>query len=172
MNYATNFDVLLTVYLSIIISVINQFDAQNFCFTMSLFHTSTCFKHMCSSSGGQNCITQPLVSSHLWPSRSFCRHMPATVAFSRSNFSFITFLLTRHLALHELGSRKVCSSTYCAAEWQLPLTLCLAVSVYRVYWTDWNNGRGLPNAASHTGNYVRMFLPYTHVVFTWISYDS
>ena len=49
---------------SIFISVINQFDAQNFCFTISLFHASTCFEHMCSSSGGQNCITQPLVSSH------------------------------------------------------------------------------------------------------------
>jgi len=59
------FDVLLTVHLSIFISEINQIDAQNFCFTMSLFHASTCFEHMCSSSGGQNCITQPLVSSHL-----------------------------------------------------------------------------------------------------------
>jgi len=38
---------------------------QNFCFTISLFHASTCFEHMCSSSGGQNYITQPLVSSHL-----------------------------------------------------------------------------------------------------------
>ena len=49
-----------------IISVINRLDAQNFCFTISLFHVSTCFEHMCSSSGGQNCITQPLVSSHLF----------------------------------------------------------------------------------------------------------
>jgi len=47
------------------ISVINQLDAQNFYFTVSLFHASTCFEHMCSSSGGQNYITQPLVSSHL-----------------------------------------------------------------------------------------------------------
>jgi len=47
------------------ISVINQLDVQNVCFTISLFHASTCFEHMCSSSGGQNCITQPLVSSHL-----------------------------------------------------------------------------------------------------------
>jgi len=47
------------------ISVINQLDVQNFCFTMSLFHASTSFEHICSSSGGQNCITQPLVSSHL-----------------------------------------------------------------------------------------------------------
>ena len=47
------------------ISVVNQLDAQNFCFTISLFHTSTCFEHMCLSSGGQNCITQPLVSSNL-----------------------------------------------------------------------------------------------------------
>jgi len=45
--------------------VINQLDTQNFCFKISLFHASTCFEHMCSSSGGQNCIIQPLVSSHL-----------------------------------------------------------------------------------------------------------
>ena len=42
------FDVLLTVHLSIFISVINQLDAQNFCFTISLFHASTCFEYMCS----------------------------------------------------------------------------------------------------------------------------
>jgi len=45
---AKNFDVLLTVHPSIVISVINQLDAQNFCFTISLFHASTCFEHMCS----------------------------------------------------------------------------------------------------------------------------
>ena len=28
------------------ISVINQLDAQNFCFTISLFHASTCLKSM------------------------------------------------------------------------------------------------------------------------------
>ena len=28
------------------ISVNNQLDAQNFCFTISLFHASTCFEHM------------------------------------------------------------------------------------------------------------------------------
>jgi len=59
------FDVLLTVHLSIFISVVNQLDAQNFCFRINLFHASTCFEHVCSSSGGQKCITQPLVSSHL-----------------------------------------------------------------------------------------------------------
>jgi len=59
-------DVLLTVHLSIVfISVINQLDTQNFCFTIILFHASTCFEYMCLSSGGQNCITRPLVSSHL-----------------------------------------------------------------------------------------------------------
>jgi len=42
------FDVLLTVHLSIFISVINQLDAQNFCFTLILFHASTCLEHMCS----------------------------------------------------------------------------------------------------------------------------
>ena len=40
-------------------------------FIMSLFHASTCFEHMCLSSGGQNCIIQHLVSSHCrWPSRA------------------------------------------------------------------------------------------------------
>jgi hypothetical protein len=29
--------------LCLFISVINQLDAQNFCFTISLFHASTCF---------------------------------------------------------------------------------------------------------------------------------
>ena len=42
---------------------IKQLDALNF--IMSLFRASTCFEHMCSSSGGQNCTIQPLVSSHL-----------------------------------------------------------------------------------------------------------
>ena len=42
---------------------INQLDALNF--IISLFQASTCFEHMCSSSGGQNCILQSLVSSHL-----------------------------------------------------------------------------------------------------------
>jgi len=39
------FNVLLTVHLSIFILVINQLDTQNFCFTISLFHDSTCFEH-------------------------------------------------------------------------------------------------------------------------------
>jgi len=60
---AVNFDVLLTARLSIFISVY-AVDAQNFCFTISLFHASTCFEHMCSLAGGQNCITEPLLSSH------------------------------------------------------------------------------------------------------------
>jgi len=42
---------------------INQLDALNF--IISLFQVSTCFEHMCSSSGGQNCTIQSLVSSYL-----------------------------------------------------------------------------------------------------------
>ena len=42
---------------------INQLDALNF--IMSLFHASTSFEHMCSSSGGQNCVIQHLVSTHI-----------------------------------------------------------------------------------------------------------
>ena len=41
------FNVLLTVQFSIFILVINQLDAQNFCFTKNLFHASTCSEHMC-----------------------------------------------------------------------------------------------------------------------------
>jgi len=41
---------------------INQLDELNF--IMSLFHASTCFEYKCSSSGGQNCTIQSLVSSH------------------------------------------------------------------------------------------------------------
>ena len=47
----------IVVYLNI-----NQLDALNF--IMSLFHACTCFEHTCSSSVGQNCTIQPLVSSH------------------------------------------------------------------------------------------------------------
>ena len=46
------------------ISVFSQLDAQNL-FHNKFFHASTCFEHMCKTSGGHNCITQPLVSSHL-----------------------------------------------------------------------------------------------------------
>jgi len=58
---ALDFDVLLTVHLRIF----NQLDAQNLFhnkfYIMPLHVSST----MYSSSGGQNCITQRLVSSHL-----------------------------------------------------------------------------------------------------------
>jgi len=47
-EHITDFGVLLTVHLNIFTSVINELDAQNFCFTISLFHASTCFEHMCS----------------------------------------------------------------------------------------------------------------------------
>ena len=42
---------------------IKQLDALNI--IISLFQASTCFEHMCSSSRGQNCIIQSLVSSQL-----------------------------------------------------------------------------------------------------------
>ena len=35
-------------FLKPFISVINELDGQNFCFTISSFHASTCFEHMCS----------------------------------------------------------------------------------------------------------------------------
>ena len=44
------FEIQIGLYLKrfwIYISVINQLDEHNFCFTISLFHASTCFEHMC-----------------------------------------------------------------------------------------------------------------------------
>jgi len=60
------FFVLLTVlHLSIFISAINQLDAQNSCFIISLFHATTCFEH-CSAHHQEVkiCIIQHLISSH------------------------------------------------------------------------------------------------------------
>ena len=51
-----NFDLLLTVHLGIFISVINQLDAQNFCFTISLWYHHTC---RCDDTRG--CVIQ------FWP---------------------------------------------------------------------------------------------------------
>ena len=59
-----NFDVLLSVHLSIFIVVINQLDAKVF-LTVSLLMPLHVSSTTCLSSGGQNCIIQLLVSSHL-----------------------------------------------------------------------------------------------------------
>ena len=73
---STNFDVLLTVHLSIFILVINQLDAQ------SLFYNKfiSCFYMfrvlLCSSWGGQNCIILHLVSSHSVGGRPVHRSSP------------------------------------------------------------------------------------------------
>ena len=45
---------MLTVHLSIFISVINQLDEQNFYFTVSLFHASTCFEQWIQDPSGSN----------------------------------------------------------------------------------------------------------------------
>jgi len=69
-NYATwkkDFDVLLTVHLSIFILVINQLDAQNFCFTISLLHACTCLEHHVLIMRRYNTIIQfwPLHDEHM-----------------------------------------------------------------------------------------------------------
>ena len=55
---------LYNIHFNLFISVFNQLDAQNLFHSKFYFMPSTCFEHMCSSSGGQNCFTQPLGSSH------------------------------------------------------------------------------------------------------------
>jgi len=63
--HIVDFDVLLTMHLSIFILIINQLDAQSFFDNKFHFMPLHVSSTMCSSSGGQNCIIQPLVSSHL-----------------------------------------------------------------------------------------------------------
>jgi len=41
----TGFEILFILILTLLILVINQLDAQNFCFTVSLFRASTCLEH-------------------------------------------------------------------------------------------------------------------------------
>ena len=59
-KHVANYVLMTTIY--VVYLNINPLDALNF--IMSLFHASTCFEHTCSSSGGQNCTVQSLVSSH------------------------------------------------------------------------------------------------------------
>jgi len=42
----SNSSLRITIERDFIISVINHLEAQNFCFTISLFHAFTCFEHM------------------------------------------------------------------------------------------------------------------------------
>jgi len=51
------------VHLSIIL-VINRLDAQNLFYNKFIICLYMFRAQLCSSSGGQNCIIQPLVSSH------------------------------------------------------------------------------------------------------------
>ena len=48
-NHPFFFNVLLTLHLSIFISVINQLDAQNLCFTIWLFHAFHAFRASCAN---------------------------------------------------------------------------------------------------------------------------
>jgi len=88
---------------------INQLDALNF--IMSLFHASTCFEHMCSLPGGQNCNIQPLVLSHLQVA-VLCReidHAPAPSAQVKNGWSYTSSLPIR---LHGVGRDNITSYTF------------------------------------------------------------
>ena len=104
------------------ISVINQLDAQNFCFTISLFHASTCFEHMCSSSGGQNSITQSLVSSQRKVAESWTPvHQTATFSCDDTRDCVIQFWLpddeqicSKHV---EAWNKLIVKQKFCASNW-------------------------------------------------------
>ena len=87
MGLITNYVVLLDIYLFL---NINQLDALNF--IISLFQASTCFEHMCSSSGGQNCTIQPLVSSLI-------------IKFSASSW---LILRNKYIEMHGQQNIKIC----------------------------------------------------------------
>jgi len=109
------------VHLSIFISVINQLDAQNVCFTVSLFHASTCFEHMCSSSGGQNCITRPLVSSYLQVAVSCTGWETATYRCDDTRGCVMQFwppndehMCSKHV---ETWNKLIVKQKFCASSW-------------------------------------------------------
>jgi len=60
---STNFDVLLTVHLSIILAI-DQLNAQILFYNKFIIFLYMFRALLCSSSGGQSCIIQHLVSSH------------------------------------------------------------------------------------------------------------
>jgi len=106
------------------ISVINQLDGQNFCFTISLFHASTCFEHMCSSSGGKNCISQPLVSTHSVGGRPVYRlrlHETATYRCDDTRGCVMQFwppddehMCSKHM---EAWNKLIVKQKFCASSW-------------------------------------------------------
>ena len=104
-------------------SVINQLDAQNFCFTISLFHASTCFEHMCSSSGGQNCITQPLVSSNLQTTFSCTRRPPIGVMIAEADDEH---MCSKHVEAWNILTvkQKCCASSWLITEINKLPNLC------------------------------------------------
>ena len=102
------------MHLSIFISVINQHDAQNFCFKISLFHASTCFEHMCSSSGGQNhhtyrCDDTRGCVMQFWPPDD--EHM-----------------CSKHV---EAWNKLIVKQKFCASSW-----LTLILLTWRIWWTN------------------------------------
>jgi hypothetical protein len=60
--------IILTFFWPCILLYLSQYLTNlmhKICFTIRFISCLYMFEYMCSSSGGQNCITQPLVSSHL-----------------------------------------------------------------------------------------------------------
>jgi len=115
------------------ISVFNQLDAQNLFHNKFLFHDTTCFEHMCSSSGGQNCITQPLVSSH-----SVCDHLVHETATYRCDdtrgcvYNFDLLMMStcaRNMYSHEI--KLIVKQKFCASSWlstEINILRCSTVS--------------------------------------------
>ena len=155
---------LLTVRLSIFISVINQLDAQNFCFAISLFHASTCFEHMCSSSGGPNCTTQPLVSSHHLVHRlrevlSQPVHQTATYRSDDTRGRVIQFwppddehMCSKHVdAWHKL----IVKQNFCALSWLITEINNMCVSIFSTIF--------FLNISHYKKNWSRYYHKCTHV---------
>ena len=89
---------------------INQLDALNF--IISLFQAPTCFEHMCSSSGGQNCIIRSLVCNTICPpddEHTCSKHVGAwnklIIKFSASSW---LILINKYIEMHGEQNIKKC----------------------------------------------------------------
>jgi len=134
--HTSNFGVLLTVHLSIFISVINQLDAQNFCFTISLFHASICFEQFWPPDDEHMCSKHVETWNKLIVKQKFCAwswlitEINSYISFA-ANYtdrrSHITFRNTVNLRFHDLHSVEWFPCTFSCSFWTaLPLNSVLS----------------------------------------------
>jgi len=108
------------LHLSIFISVINQLDAQHFCFTISLFHAST-MTLRCDDTRG--CVMQ------FWPPdyEHMCsKHVEAwNKLIVKQKFCASIWLITEINILRCTVSKTIKICKYICKKWDLTSTMCM-----------------------------------------------